>query len=603
MSPATFGKYELLKKVGLGGMAELFLARQSGIEGFEKLIVIKRILPHLADSSEFVQMFLNEARLAARLNHPNVVQIYDLGRVAGTYFIAMEYINGVDLSRVLKKERKAKRFIPTEHAVKMMSYVCEALTYAHNHTDVQGNPLCIVHRDISPHNVLVAFDGGVKLTDFGIAKAATQATKTKAGTLKGKYYYMSPEQCLGRKVDNRSDIFSAGILLYQLMTGRLPFRGDSEFSVLHAIVHDAPRPPSVHREDFPSGLYPILERSMAKHPEDRYKDAAQMQMALDKFLMEQKLVSNTTVIGKYVQSLFPEVIEAMKKARPEDTSDIDEIIDGLAIAAAERLTPSKPGYTPSDELVLSARTPSAVIRQDGVDVPVAATSQADDLDIPIMTPSMVTAAPTAAQRPSAKEAALPAKKKTAWRIPVLLGAVFFSAVCGALLVHYLGQMETESSAPPPEVQPAGVAVEKPKEPAPAVEKPEPVKEEEKKVEEKTEEKIKPKTKPKRRRRKRRTSVARIHRKPAEEDVEEIPDEAPARPAASGYLTLDTKPWTEVYFKGKRLGLTPLAYKKLPAGKQKLLLRNREKNIKKTIVIEIKPNETTVKQFNLQPGPP
>ena len=594
MSPATFGKYELLKKVGLGGMAELFLARQSGIEGFEKLIVIKRILPHLADSGEFIQMFLNEARLAARLNHPNVVQIYDLGRVAGTYFIAMEYINGVDLSRVLKKERKAKRFIPTEHAVKMMSYVCEALTYAHNHTDVRGKPLCIVHRDISPHNVLVAFDGGVKLTDFGIAKAATQATKTKAGTLKGKYYYMSPEQCLGRKVDNRSDIFSAGILLYQLMTGRLPFRGDSEFSVLHAIVHDAPRPPSVYREDFPNGLYPILERSMAKHPGDRYKDALQMQMALEKFLVAEKMVSNTTLIGKYVQGLFPEVIEAMKKANPEDTSDIDEIIDGLAIAAAERLTPSKPGFTPSDELVLSARTPSAVIRQHGVDVPVHSTGQADDddLDIPIMTPSMVTAAPTAAQKPSAMEAALPPKKKTSWRIPVLLGAVFLSAICGALLVHYLGQMNGEPAVPPPEVQPAGVAVETPKPPEPVEEK----KEEAKPEEKKTEEKVKPK--PKRRRKKRRTSVARIRKKPVE-DVEEIPDEAPPKPAATGYLTLDTKPWTEVYYKGKRLGLTPLAYQKLPAGKIKLQLRNREQNIKKTITVEIKPNQTTVKQLNVQ----
>ena len=594
MSPATFGKYELLKKVGLGGMAELFLARQSGIEGFEKLIVIKRILPHLADSGEFIQMFLNEARLAARLNHPNVVQIYDLGRVAGTYFIAMEYINGVDLSRVLKKERKAKRFIPTEHAVKMMSYVCEALTYAHNHTDVRGKPLCIVHRDISPHNVLVAFDGGVKLTDFGIAKAATQATKTKAGTLKGKYYYMSPEQCLGRKVDNRSDLFSAGILLYQLMTGRLPFRGDSEFSVLHAIVHDAPRPPSVHREDFPAGLYPILERSMAKHPEDRYKNALQMQMALEKFLMEHKLVSNTTLIGQYVQSLFPEVLEAMKKANPEDTSDIDEIIDGLAIAAAERLTPSKPGFTPSDELVLSARTPSAVIRQDGVEIAVAATTpDEDDVDIPIHTPSMVTAAPTAAQKPSAMETALPPKKKASWRVPVLLGAVFFSAVCGALLVHYLGQMNGEPAAPPPEVQPAGVAVEKPKEPEPVAEKKEEAKPEEKKVEEK----VKPK--PKRRRKRRKSTVARIRKKPVVEDVEEIPDKPPPPPAASGYLTLDTKPWTEVYFKGKRLGLTPLAYQKLPAGKIKLQLRNRDKNIKKTIVIEIKPNQTTVKQLTLQ----
>jgi len=599
MSPATFGKYELLKKVGLGGMAELFLARQSGIEGFEKLIVIKRILPHLADSSEFIQMFLNEARLAARLNHPNVVQIYDLGRVAGTYFIAMEYINGVDLSRVLKKERKARRFIPTEHAVKMMSYVCEALTYAHNHKDVRGNPLCIVHRDISPHNVLVAFDGGVKLTDFGIAKAATQATKTKAGTLKGKYYYMSPEQCLGRKVDNRSDIFSAGILLYQLMTGRLPFRGDSEFSVLHAIVHDAPRPPSVHREDFPTGLYPILERSMAKHPDDRYKNALQMQMALEKFLMEHKLVSNTTLIGKYVQELFPEVIDAMKKARPEDSEDIEEIIDGLAIAAAERLTPSKPGATPSDELVLSARTPSAVIRQDGVDVPVAATSPiADEDDIPIVTPSMVTAAPTAAQKPSVMEAALPARKKTSWRVPILLGAVFLSAVCGALLVHYLGQMNGESAAPPPEVQPAGVAVEIPVKEEPKPEGKPPAKPEVKE-ETKPAEKVKPKPKTKRRKRRRKTSVARIRKKPVVEDVEEIPDKPPPPPAASGYLTLDTKPWTEVYFKGKRLGLTPLAYQKLPAGKIRLLLRNREKNIKKTIVVEIKPNQTTVKKITVE----
>jgi serine/threonine-protein kinase len=336
---------------------------------------------------------------------------------------------------------------------------------------------------------------------------------------------------------------------------------------------------------------------MAKHPEDRYDDALQMQMALEKFLVGEKMVSNTTLIGKYVQGLFPEVIEAMKKARPEDTEDIEEIIDGLAIAAAERLTPSKPGATPSDELVLSARTPSAVIRQHGVDVPVHSTGQADDddLDIPIMTPSMVTAAPTAAQKPSAKEAALPPRKKASWRIPVLLGAVFFSAVSGALLVHYLGQMNGESATPPPEVQPAGVAVEKPKEPEPAVEKKEEVKVEEKK----TEEKVKPKPKPKRRRKKkRRTAVAKIRKKPVE-DVEEIPDDPPPKPAATGYLTLDTKPWTEVYFKGKRLGLTPLAYQKLPAGKIKLQLRNREKGIKKTITVEIKPNQTTVKQLNVQ----
>jgi serine/threonine protein kinase len=605
MGSATFGKYELLKKVGLGGMAELFLARQSGIEGFEKLIVIKRILPHLADSAEFIQMFLNEARLAARLTHPNVVQIYDLGRVGGQYFIAMEYVNGVDLSRVLKKERKARRFIPTEHAVKMMSYVCEALTYAHNHTDVQGNPLCIVHRDISPHNVLVAFDGGVKLTDFGIAKAATQAVKTKAGTLKGKYYYMSPEQCLGRKIDNRSDIFSAGILLYQLMTSRLPFRGDSEFSVLHAIVHDAPRPPSVHREDFPAGLYPILERSMAKHSEDRYEDALQMQMALEKFLMEHKLVSNTTLIGKYVQGLFPEVIEALKKVPPDDSANIEEIIEGLAIAGADRLTPSKPGATPSGDITPGplatptpegARTPSAVIRQAGSDLAVGATGSADD-DIPITTPSMVTGAPTTPHKPSAIEAAVPPRKKASWRVPILITAVFLSAVCGALLVHFLGQMEEENQ-PPKEVQPAGVAAEKPaaKEPPPEEKPPpEPAAPE---VGEAVKKEEKAKPRPRRKKRRRVAASRPYRRRPAEEDIEEIPDEPPA-PQATGYLNLDTNPWSEVYHRGKRLGLTPLAYQKLPAGKVKLLLRNREKNIKKTVVIEIKPNETTVKKINLE----
>jgi serine/threonine protein kinase len=608
MSPVTFGKYELLKKVGLGGMAELFLARQSGIEGFEKLIVIKRILPHLADSAEFIQMFLNEARLAARLTHPNVVQIYDLGRVGGQYFIAMEYVNGVDLSRVLKKERKARRFVPTEHAVKMMSYVCEALTYAHSHTDVRGNPLSIVHRDISPHNVLVAFDGGVKITDFGIAKAATQAVKTKAGTLKGKYYYMSPEQCLGRKMDHRSDIFSAGILLYQMMTGRLPFRGDSEFSVLHAIVHDAPRPPSVHREDFPAGLYPILERSMAKHAEDRYDTALQMQMALEKFLMEQKLVSNTTLIGKYVQGLFPEVLEALKKMNMEGGADIEEIIDGLAIAGADRLTPSKPGATPSGDLTPGplatptpegARSPSAVIRQAGSDVAVGATGPADlDDDIPILTPSMVTAYPTTPHKPSAIQAAAPPKKKTSWRTPILITAVFLSAVCGALLVHFLGQMENEKT-PPVEIQPAGIAAENPAGEKPKVEEKPPAKEEAKE-EAKKEEKAKPPPAPKRRKKKRRMVASKIRKKPSEEDdVEEIPDEPPPATRATGYLTLDTNPWTEVYFQGKRLGLTPLAYLKLPAGKLKLLLRNREKNIQKTILIEIKPNETTIKQLDLQ----
>ncbi len=576
-------------------MAELFLARQPGIEGFEKLIVIKRILPHLADSSEFVQMFLNEARLAARLNHPNVVQIYDLGRVGNQYFIAMEYINGVDLSRVLQKERKRKHFIPTEHAVKITSYVCEALTYAHNQTDVQGNPLCIVHRDISPQNVLVAFDGGVKLTDFGIAKAASRAVMTKAGTLKGKFYYMSPEQCLGKKIDNRSDIFSAGILLYQLMTGRLPFRGDSEFSVLHAIVHDAPRPPSVHRANFPNGLYPILERSMAKHHEDRYDDALQMQMALDKFLMGEQLVSNTTLIGNYVQNLFPEVTAALQKSRQDNSTNIEEIIDGLAIAGADRLTPFNPGATPSGEVTSGpvatsapggARAPTAKIRRHGSNVTVDATGRTapvdDDDNITTIIPPLAAAVPMFPEEPSSLE--MLETEKPSWHTPVLLGAVVLAAICGALLVHFLMRMENGKEQPPPEIQPAGITAEKPAEEGPQTEDKPPQKPE---VEEAPEERERIAPRPKHHENRRRAVASKI------------PNEPTPAPKTTGYLTLDTKPWTEVYFRGKRLGLTPLAYQKLPAGKQKLLLRNRKKNITKTIWIEIRPNQTTVKQINLR----
>ena len=235
MTKEAFGKYELLKKVGTGGMAELFLARQPGIEGFEKLIVIKRILPHLTDSrhsSQFVQMLLDEARLAAQLSHPNIIQIYDLGRVDDQYFIAMEYINGVDLSQILKRELEHSRYMPVEHVVKVATYVCEALSYAHKRTDERGRPLRVVHRDVSPHNVLIAYDGGIKLTDFGIAKATSQMMKTRVGTIKGKWAYMSPEQCAGREVDSRSDIFSVGVLIYQMTTGMLPFVGKT-LSLIH----------------------------------------------------------------------------------------------------------------------------------------------------------------------------------------------------------------------------------------------------------------------------------------------------------------------------------------------------------------------------------
>ena len=217
--PGRFGKYTLIDRIAVGGMAEIFLARQAGPEGFEKNIVIKRIRPHLSKEPNFVRMFLNEAKLAAQLNHPNIVQIYDLGKIGESYFIAMEYIFGRDMRRIIPKADALGIPFPMVYALKIASSVCEGLYFAHQRVDVYGQRLDIVHRDVTPENIFVSFDGTVKILDFGIAKAANQIEQTLAGELKGKLSYMSPEQCVGSQLDNRSDLFSLGTVLYEWLTG------------------------------------------------------------------------------------------------------------------------------------------------------------------------------------------------------------------------------------------------------------------------------------------------------------------------------------------------------------------------------------------------
>src|SRR5262245_18293462 len=211
-----FGNYRLVRRIARGGMAEVFLARHLGMEGFERRVAIKRILPHLSEAEEFKSMFLDEARLAAQLTHPNIVHIYDFGRVDEYYFIGMEFVDGVDLGRLIRHARN--RPVPFEFAARIFSDVCSGLHYAHNAVDGEGRPLGLVHRDVTPQNVLVTYDGVVKLVDFGIAKAAWQAGRTRPGVVKGKFAYMSPEQVEGRRLDGRSDVFSAGICLYELIT-------------------------------------------------------------------------------------------------------------------------------------------------------------------------------------------------------------------------------------------------------------------------------------------------------------------------------------------------------------------------------------------------
>jgi len=358
MAKSVFGKFELLKKIGQGGMAELFLARQTGFAGFEKLVVIKRILPALVgsdDSDEFVNMFVDEARLAARLSHPNIVQIYDLGFADGQFYIAMEYVNGVDLRRLLNQCKSRRRELPLPHAVKIVSTVCEALHFAHDSRDSTGRPLGVVHRDISPHNVLVSFDGNVKLTDFGIAKATSGWAKTKGGALKGKLTYMAPEQVYERPVDRRTDVFSAGLVLYEMVTGHRAYHAASEIQLIDLVSAANIRPPLEVRPDLAPTLVAILQRSLAKDPDQRFANALMLQMELERFNMEARAISNAPLLGQFVRDLFPEVLSAQERTEATGGAGVDGIISVLEMThGTERPTPSSDAVK-----TLSRPTPSS----------------------------------------------------------------------------------------------------------------------------------------------------------------------------------------------------------------------------------------------------
>lgn len=295
---AAFGRYRLLERLGQGGMAEVFKAKSYGVEGFEKILVIKRILPELARSPEFVDMFVHEAKLAVRLSHANIVQVFDLGKapsgdVAGAspsdaYYIAMEYVQGLDLASVLGRSRRFDFSLPIQMGAYVASEVVKGLDHAHRRRDEQMRPLGIVHRDVSPQNVLLSFEGEVKVTDFGIAKArgvlarADEDTQTRA--LRGKFGYMSPEQAQGDSVDARSDLFSLGTILYECVAGVNPFSAPTTFETLRRVQACEYPPIELLRPEVPSELVAILKTAMAKHPADRYPDAGHMYEALLAFL-------------------------------------------------------------------------------------------------------------------------------------------------------------------------------------------------------------------------------------------------------------------------------------------------------------------------------
>lgn len=302
--PVPFGKYLLLERISVGGMAEVFKAKTFGVGGFEKVVAVKRILPSLAEDTEFVEMFVDEAKICGQLQHANIGQVYELGRVDETHFIAMEFVWGRDLLQVSNRLRKNKHLIDPRLAALIAAEACDGLDYAHRKKDQSGRWLQIIHRDISPQNLLVSFDGEVKIVDFGIAKAALRNSKTQAGVLKGKFGYMSPEQVRGLPIDRRSDIFALGIILWELLTNEKLFTGETDFETLERVKNGAVPLPSSKNPKIPKALDLIVKKALERGVEDRYAWASEMREALLHYVHEGEGAVSAKKLSNLMRELF-----------------------------------------------------------------------------------------------------------------------------------------------------------------------------------------------------------------------------------------------------------------------------------------------------------
>ncbi|HWO21659.1 MAG TPA: protein kinase, partial [Kofleriaceae bacterium] len=361
------GKHDLIRQIAVGGMAELYLSRTTGLEGFEKLVVLKRILPQLANNASFVNMFLNEARLAATLQHPNIAQVFDIDQDGADYFFSMEYIHGQDLGHLVASAHESGVPISLDAALTLVAGLCAGLHYAHDKVGPDGQPLNVVHRDVSPSNVLVSYDGAVKLVDFGIARAGSNPATTRGG-LKGKIAYMSPEQCRGKAtLDRRSDIFSIGTILYELTTSQLPFTDETEYGVLNQIVNRDAEPPSRLIAGYPPALEAIVMRALARDPDQRYATAVEMQKDVEDFAHENRLRISPLVLGRLMGTLYPTRLEEWDHARAQGAFFVEQHVVRTLIES--RRSDGAPDSEPTDSPAASDPSNDTAIGPPPVEEP------------------------------------------------------------------------------------------------------------------------------------------------------------------------------------------------------------------------------------------
>ncbi len=336
--PIPFGNYLLLDRINIGGMAEVWRAKTFGAGGFERIVAIKRILPSIAEDEDFITMFIDEAKITVQLNHANIGQIYEFSHVGNSYFISMEYLSGRDLRSVFDRARKRGELPPIPLVCYAVAKCCEGLDYAHRKKDNLGRDLNIVHRDVSPQNLFVSFDGEIKVIDFGIAKAAGKVTKTKAGILKGKFGYMSPEQVSGLTLDRRSDIFGMGICLYELLTGERAFQGENDFSVLERVRNVDLLPPSTFNRKIHEVLEQIVMKALAKDPANRFNSAGELADELQRFVVTPENVFGRKDMAQFMRSAFAEDYEK-EKQRLREYAEVTSMPPRSSSLPAEGDTP------------------------------------------------------------------------------------------------------------------------------------------------------------------------------------------------------------------------------------------------------------------------
>ncbi|HYI00523.1 serine/threonine protein kinase [Hyalangium sp.] len=438
------GKYQLIRELAVGGMAEVFLARTAGPMGFEKLLVLKRILPHMAREPAFIQMFFSEATLAARLTHPNIVQIFDFGESDGSYYLAMEYLDGPSLRTLLDDSLRLGGPLPPVPCARIIASACEGLAFAHDFRDpATGQPLDIVHRDISPDNILLSRQGAVKVVDFGIAKAAGQQHRTQTGMIKGKLAYMPPEQIRNQTLDRRVDVYALGLVFYELVTGQRPFDAPTEASLMHSILFELPMPAVLRQPDLPEPVQRILQRALAKDRDQRYPDCFAFQADLEEYILSTGRPVTTQHIAQLIAQVSPPIHDAPLPALPPGSPPLEDTT--LRVAPDQSTLP--PGSPPLEDTMLRS-APTLDSLPPRVDLSPSLVAESSAMGIPrtLQLEAPPPPRPRVDAIPTVETPAAPSRKTGMLRA-ALVGVALLAAAGGYLLVGRTPSAPSDAPAP------------------------------------------------------------------------------------------------------------------------------------------------------------